>query len=371
VKPAAVRVASSPRSVHVFAVESGDRRLPRALGSSFHAGAARRAAHGERAERLSQLFRDGDVSVTATLRQLGGRAVHPDDCQLFSARQYRERRRWNALRLPPCEVPVPFDGRRLTAWTVVHSLTGDDERFVPAGIIYYNAAVAGGASCVADSTGSASAARRDEAIVRGFFEVVERDAVALWWYHRTRVGGIGLDLLGDAQLNAFARELGSLDMTLQLLDLTSDLEIPVVAAVGRPVNAGLRPARVFVGFGCHFDVVAAARRAGAEMAQALALGGWISDAAHLKADGDSNVRQQRVEPSAHLPTCVSVARRLGMDLLVADLTRPDVGVPVVKVLVPGMRPAVPRFAPGRLFDVPLRQGRRTPESRLNPEPFVL
>jgi ribosomal protein S12 methylthiotransferase accessory factor len=58
-----------------------------------------------------------------------------------------------------------------------------------------------------------------------------------------------------------------------------------------------------------------------------------------------------------------------MEMLVLDQTRPDVGLPVVKVIVPGMRHFWTRYAPGRLYDVPVRMGlqtRPTAESDLNP-----
>jgi ribosomal protein S12 methylthiotransferase accessory factor len=64
----------------------------------------------------------------------------------------------------------------------------------------------------------------------------------------------------------------------------------------------------------------------------------------------------------------------GMELLVLDQTRPDIGLPVVKVIVPGMRHFWARLGPGRLFDVPVRLGRRTsptPLEDLNPYPMFL
>jgi ribosomal protein S12 methylthiotransferase accessory factor len=67
--------------------------------------------------------------------------------------------------------------------------------------------------------------------------------------------------------------------------------------------------------------------------------------------------------------CVRVARRNGLDFLVLDQTRPDIGVPVVRVIVPGLRHFYRRFAPGRLYDVPVKLGLRDrplAESELNP-----
>jgi ribosomal protein S12 methylthiotransferase accessory factor len=67
--------------------------------------------------------------------------------------------------------------------------------------------------------------------------------------------------------------------------------------------------------------------------------------------------------------CVDIARRAGLDFLVLDQTRPDVEVPVVRVIVPGLRHFYRRFAPGRLYDVPVKLGlldRPLLESELTP-----
>jgi ribosomal protein S12 methylthiotransferase accessory factor len=67
-------------------------------------------------------------------------------------------------------------------------------------------------------------------------------------------------------------------------------------------------------------------------------------------------------------------RELGLELLVLDQTRPDIGLPVVKVIVPGMRGFWSRFAPGRLYDVPVKLGRLaepTGFGELNPLPLFV
>jgi ribosomal protein S12 methylthiotransferase accessory factor len=67
--------------------------------------------------------------------------------------------------------------------------------------------------------------------------------------------------------------------------------------------------------------------------------------------------------------CVRLAEREGLDFLVLDQTRPDIEVPVVRVIVPGLRHFYRRFAPGRLYDVPVKLGLRDrplSEDELNP-----
>jgi oxazoline/thiazoline synthase len=62
----------------------------------------------------------------------------------------------------------------------------------------------------------------------------------------------------------------------------------------------------------------------------------------------------------------------GMEVLLLDQTRPSVGVPVVRMVVPGLRSMRPRFAPGRLLDVPVGLGRLSSAPRpdaLNPVPL--
>jgi ribosomal protein S12 methylthiotransferase accessory factor len=72
---------------------------------------------------------------------------------------------------------------------------------------------------------------------------------------------------------------------------------------------------------------------------------------------------------AQVDACVEIAGRAGLDFLVLNQTRPDVEVPVVRVIVPGLRHFYRRFAPGRLYDVPVKLGLRdrpSLESELTP-----
>jgi ribosomal protein S12 methylthiotransferase accessory factor len=78
--------------------------------------------------------------------------------------------------------------------------------------------------------------------------------------------------------------------------------------------------------------------------------------------GDLDTREQ-------VTACVRLAQRAGLDFLVLDQTRPDIDVPVVRVIVPGLRHFYRRFAPGRLYDVPVKLGMRDRpllEDELNP-----
>jgi oxazoline/thiazoline synthase len=70
--------------------------------------------------------------------------------------------------------------------------------------------------------------------------------------------------------------------------------------------------------------------------------------------------------------CQQLVEAQGMEMLVLDQTRPDIGLNVVKVIVPGLRPFWKRLAAGRLYDVPVQMGwieKSLREEELNPVPL--
>jgi ribosomal protein S12 methylthiotransferase accessory factor len=70
----------------------------------------------------------------------------------------------------------------------------------------------------------------------------------------------------------------------------------------------------------------------------------------------------------------TILEEKGLEVLALDQTRPDVGLPVVKMIVPGLRHFWARFAPGRLYDVPVAMRRLdtpTREEDLNPIPVFI
>ena len=78
--------------------------------------------------------------------------------------------------------------------------------------------------------------------------------------------------------------------------------------------------------------------------------------------------------SEDVRTCLRLASQHGMDVLMLDQTRPDIGLSVVKVIVPAMRVFWRRLGPGRLYDVPAALGwldAPLDEQQMNPIPFFL
>lgn len=281
------------------------------------------------------------------------------------------------------------------------SLTGQTQRLLPTSMLYFGEEEAPDGLC-ADSNGNAAGSSPEDALIQGFLELVERDAVALWWYNRTRQPGVDLDAFGEPYIERLREGYRTVRREVWALDLTSDFGIPVIAALSRRTD---KPAEDIVfGFGAHFDPRVALRRALTEMGQLLPLvsevtpegGGYrITDPEPLEwwrhstaanrpyLRADRNVpalgpRDRPYTPAGDLREDITaiteLTRSRGMDLLVLDQSRPDLELPVVKVIVPGLRPFWPRFAPGRLYNTPVELGRRTeptPYAQLNPIPLFV
>jgi ribosomal protein S12 methylthiotransferase accessory factor len=76
------------------------------------------------------------------------------------------------------------------------------------------------------------------------------------------------------------------------------------------------------------------------------------------------------DASEALRECLVRLDGAGIDAYWIDLTREEIGVPVCRVIAPGLRHCWMRFAPGRLYDVPVKMGwLETPlcEEEMNPE----
>ncbi|MDN3295373.1 TOMM precursor leader peptide-binding protein [Streptomyces ficellus] len=353
----------------------------------------------EAVERYCGTRQGDEPTVWDTLHGLGDSALHPNACQLYADRQFAGRDRWNAVNSAFQHVPPPFDPHLPTEWTPVWSLTAGRHRLLPTSMLYFGASAdTGPCAPWADSNGNAAGSSLEDAVVQGFLELVERDAVALWWYNRTRHPAVDLDAFDEPWLAGTRAAYTRLRRQLWVLDLTADFGIPVMAAVSRRTDQAAE--HISFGFGAHFDPRLALRRAVTEMTQLLPPEGDPPRMRALHADIrtwllSANVQNQpylapdraeaprtpghytyvrRGDLREDIEAAEALVRRQGMELLILDQTRPDVGLPVVKVVIPGMRHFWARFAPGRLFDVPVRLGRLsgpTPYEDLNPIPLFV
>ncbi|HEV7979583.1 TOMM precursor leader peptide-binding protein [Amycolatopsis sp.] len=352
----------------------------------------------EAVERFSGNYQGDELRIQGSLRSLGADALHPNDCLLYAEEQYRAREAWNAEHSTVQWVCEPFDENAVLSWTPLWSLAEERHRLLPTGLLYYGAPEEGGKRCVrADSNGNAAGSSVEDAILQGMLELIERDAVALWWYNRTPLPGVDIAAFGDPWVEEMTGRYAETGRELWALDATSDLGVPVMVAASR--RTGSAGEDILFGFGAHPDPRTALRRAVTELNQMLpAVDGddaaiddpdaarWLRHAtvanqSYLRPVGGIAARKPSDFGFLHRPDVrddvTALVRTLaghGLETLVLDQTRPDIGLPVVKVVVPGLRSFWARFAPGRLFDVPVRLGRLaepTPYQDLNPYPMFL
>jgi oxazoline/thiazoline synthase len=375
------------RAGHNFSLDPNGAITPEQLtassrGKGMSALQARASALCEALERYSGVFRGNEIRQHAQFGTLGDAAIHPNACLNFSQAQYEHRRPWKGD--PRDWVPEPFDESKEVDWSPVWSLTERRFKYLPTACCYYGyPQCAGHEFARADSNGCAAGSTLEDAILQGFLEVVERDSMAIWWMNRLRRPAFDLSTFPEPRFGAMQDYYTSLGRRVWVLDITADFGIPAAVAVS--IVQGERQPDLLLGAGAHFDPMLAVARALTELNQALpsALSrrSRVSDkpspveaflypdvSARRKLHGDFPVLASP-DLLDDVEACVGLARKNGLEVLVLDQTRIDVGLPVVRVIVPGMRHFWPRKGPGRLYEVPVKMGwltDPTPERDLNP-----
>lgn len=374
----------------------------RSAGKGQTDSQAAASAFGEAIERYSGVFQGDEPRQISTYQKLGDRAIHPNKCMNFSDTQYQNRLEWNA-KCPSNmqKVPHPFEEDREIEWTPVWSLTEQDFKYLPTAYCYHGYPNLPDPQCWSDTNGSAAGNTREEAILQGFMELVERDSVAIWWYNCLGKPLVDLDSFDEPYFQEIQTYYKNLNREIWVLDITSDLKIPTFAAITRRIHGQVED--IVLGYGTHLDSKLAIKRALTEVNQILpgvlntnrdgttqylchdllAIEWWksatIENHSYLVPDHSQGVKKQSDYPRVwsddlldDVKLCQQLVELSGMEMLVLDQTRPDIGLSVVKVIIPGMRHFWKRLAPGRLYEVPVTMGwlqEAIPENQLNPFPM--
>jgi ribosomal protein S12 methylthiotransferase accessory factor len=364
---------------------------------------ARASGFCEAIERYSGVFQGDEIRDKSSYQQMGDKAIHPNACMNFSPQQYQSREKWNA----ECQgwfqkVPVPFDIEREIDWTPIWSLTHQEFKYLPTAYCYYGYPQFHPPDCWADSNGCATGNTIEEAILQGFMELVERDCVALWWYNMLPKSQVDLDSFQEPYFQNLQEYYQAINRNLWVLDITSDLGIPAFAAISHRTDREVED--IIFGYGAHFDAKIAISRALTEVNQIL------PNVSLIKADGNTQYppsgdrlaiewwqtatvanhpylcpdHQSVPKVCADYPQlasddlledvqlCQKIVEQNGLEMLVLDQTRSDIGLRVVKVIVPGMRHMWKRLGSGRLYEIPVKMGwlpEPLTQEQLNPYPM--
>ena len=357
------------------------------------------SAIGEAIERYSCIHWGYEASVESRYVDLQEKAIHPNQIMNFSDQQYTNQERWNKEQTGRSYQVIPnrFDEENVVSWTPTWSLTEQTFKYIFAPLCYYGHPDQRYFYNVIDSNGVAAGNTFEEAMLLGFLELVERDCVALWWYNRISRPGVDLSTFKIPYLDNLQQRYETLGRELWAIDISSDLGIPAFAAFSRWKDAPTED--IIYGFSAHLNPEAALMSAITEMNQCL-------PGVRLNVDGKDRYRWPKGEaitwwqqatienqpyllPNANedaktysdytdltlgslkenIEQCIDIVQDAGMEMLALDHTRPDIGMNVCRVIVPGMRHFWRRLGSGRLYDLPVQMGwleQPVAEENMNP-----
>jgi YcaO-like protein with predicted kinase domain len=265
-------------------------------------------------------------------------------------------------------------------WCEGRDLFNEENVFVPYEMVHtnYTTPLPDGHGCfTATSNGLASGNNAIEAISHGICEVVERDATALWNLRdeaKSDKNRLELATVDDAICQGVLGKLERAGLSVAAWDITSDVRIATFACFIVPrEDSTMWHLAAAAGYGCHPAREVALLRALTEAAQSrlTVISGLRDDfgvGAYeqlLNRDVVSAVRN-RISASAptrrfsDVPTWdadtleedvereLECIRRAGIRrVVVVNLTKPEFGLPVVRVIVPGLEQFLgPGYPPG-------------------------
>ena len=378
-----------------------------ATGVGLYAPQAVMVAIGEAVEHYCAYFVPEDLPQTTykDLRQKGFNALGPYEWPLYSSSQYNQE-----------DFPFrPFTDETVVRWVEGLSLLGNGNKLVPAGLVYISYKQAPGEVkiCPTNFTGIASGLSRDYAILSGIYEIIERDAMMIWWLNQIARPKCRLDS-GSWFSRVFRERFAPSGLRFELWEITSDLDIPtffglVTDPYEKVVSAGFaaKPDPQWAALKALFECIQnrlgmlpmKSERGREEYCERLGpnylpkkgkngsarslYADDFSDVTRLHSslqlytDPDMAVHLDRVrssiqevtldqsslestgDPSKDLAFCLEILEQKGFDVIVVDMTLPDVadlGFSVVRVLIPGLVPysvtAWPYLGNPRIYDVP-------------------
>lgn len=214
-------------------------------------------------------------------------------------------------------------------------------------------------------TGCAAGPSVAAASLHGLLELLERDAAALWWRGGARGRLLALDSAASRDAAALlARLRGDTGTRITwLLDITTDLGVPCIAAVSvrddgrgfayglacRPTMAAAATSAIFELCQMELGQILAAAKLQARGEAALNDG----DRAHLRratlidpatcalmhpmAPAKTTHEDTDADPASVLQRIVRHLADAGIESYAVDLTHPELNIPVVRVLAPGLQ----------------------------------
>ena len=249
-------------------------------------------------------------------------------------------------------------------WSLAHDIISDEDYYIPTNAVYhpYNPKDNAKSLFKSNTNGLASGNILEEAILHGMFEVIERDAWSIFELTRKNYSQINLESIESDVINDIIDKFESEGIKIKLMDFTADIKIPTIAASADDTvtkDAGL----LTLGIGTHLDPEVAILRALTEVAQSRAtqINGAREDT--VRADFAREAGYERMKrinkyyfrqedeqislsdienkSTSSITEDIEIVKNelIANDIekvLYVDLTRPELDVSVVRVIIPEM-----------------------------------
>lgn len=248
-------------------------------------------------------------------------------------------------------------------WVKAVDIKDDKECLVPADAVYHPYDLKNNVNLFKSNTnGLASGNKLEEAIFHGIMEVVERDAWSLFEIKRKGAPEINLENIDNPLINELLDKFKETQIDIKLVDLTSDVEAATIAAVSD--DTVLKdPALLTLGVGTHLDPEIAVLRALTEVAQSRAtqIHGTREDTTravfmrkagyermkrinkHWFGEFEETIDLHEIKNRSgksfkeDIETSLKLLKKAGFeDALFVNLTREEIDIPVVRVIIPEM-----------------------------------
>jgi ribosomal protein S12 methylthiotransferase accessory factor len=282
------------------------------------------------------------------------------------------RKRSKQFVLDPESLNLPFDTaytrERIIRWTVGYDIGGAEYIWVPVDAVISPAEE--GVCRGAETNGLAAGNTITEATLHAVYELIERDAVSIEHFldlhseagDRVASRARMVDLVQlPEQTRAWVNHLATKDLKVVVQDLTSDVGVPVFGAlvIDESFAGNMSELTTFVGHGCDLSSRRAVLRAVTEATQAHSI---VSIGARETFEGTRPLPDRSARLRRNLDILYSqeqaafradefssadlhcdlriVVERLSIAglkrCIIVDLTRSDLGIPVVRAIVPGL-----------------------------------
>lgn len=195
---------------------------------------------GEVIERYCNfVFFENSTSFIGSLKEIKEEALNPCSMHNFSVNQLKKEK---------------FKDFRVTEdskfkWTKCKSLITNKPVHLPSQLTYLSYPFLKGEPTIYPgiSTGVAGGSCLSAALVRGIYEVVERDSFMIYWLNKLQPPKIDLKVINDGKVQRLLGSARRYKLKIISLDITSNLGIPVVVSVivnptgiGKAISVGLK-----------------------------------------------------------------------------------------------------------------------------------